>query len=80
MVLFHTDHEQLTMICLMLWQMHGFTAVDNFCNCVMFGILGTFQRAHRLKDSKMEVSGCWSTREVDCSLLVATVKKQKERN
>ena len=51
-------------------------AADSFCDCVMFGILGTFQRGINLKALRGRVGGCWLFREVGCGLLIAMVKEK----
>jgi hypothetical protein len=40
--------QQVTMICLVLFTgLHALPAADSFCDCVMFGILGTFPRVYK---------------------------------
>lgn len=39
--------------------------------CVMFGMLGTFQRVHKCEGR----GSCWSFKEVGCTLLGAVVKE-----
>jgi hypothetical protein len=41
--------QQLTMICLVLWLVATviLPAADSFGDCVMFGILGPFQRVYK---------------------------------
>jgi hypothetical protein len=53
------------------------SAVDHICNCVMFGILGTFQRVHECWSQLVgDGGGCWFFRDIGCGLLVAVVKEE----
>ena len=52
-------------------------AAGSFCDCMMFGILGTFQRVYKCQGPK-RLSGCWLVVcwllvVVGCSLFIVTV-------
>jgi hypothetical protein len=54
-------------------------AAESFCDCVMFGILETFQRVYKCEGPKGQ--SCWSFKGLVCSLFVAVVKEEtKEKH
>ena len=56
---------------------------DSFCDCVMFGILGTFLRVYNASCALLGRFGVsWFFRELGCALLVVVVKgeRKEERN